>query len=89
MILFFLGSWRSTVIIIISIPLSILFSVVALSALGETINVMTFGGLLSPSACWSMKAPSPWRTSSTIWNRANRSSRRSWTARSRSSFLPS
>ena len=45
MILLFLGSWRSTMIIIISIPLSILFSVVALSALGETINVMTLGGL--------------------------------------------
>ena len=45
MILLFLGSLRSTMIIIISIPLSILFSVVALSALGETINVMTLGGL--------------------------------------------
>ena len=45
MILLFLGSWRSTMIIIVSIPLSILFSVVAISALGETINVMTLGGL--------------------------------------------
>ena len=45
MILLFLGSWRSTMIIIISIPLSILFSVIALAALGETINVMTLGGL--------------------------------------------
>jgi multidrug efflux pump subunit AcrB len=45
MILLFLGSWRSTIIIIISIPLSILFSVVILAALGETINVMTLGGL--------------------------------------------
>ena len=45
MILLFLGSWRSTIIIIISIPLSVLFSIVALSALGETINVMTLGGL--------------------------------------------
>jgi multidrug efflux pump subunit AcrB len=45
MILLFLGSWRSTMIIIISIPLSILFSVVVLAALGETINVMTLGGL--------------------------------------------
>ena len=44
-ILLFLGSWRSTIIIIISIPLSVLFSVVAISALGETINVMTLGGL--------------------------------------------
>ncbi|MGA8028844.1 MAG: efflux RND transporter permease subunit [Bryobacteraceae bacterium] len=45
MILVFLGSWRSTVIIAISIPLSILCSIFALSALGETINIMTLGGL--------------------------------------------
>jgi CzcA family heavy metal efflux pump len=45
MILLFLGSWRSTLIIIVSIPLSVLFSIIALSALGETINVMTLGGL--------------------------------------------
>jgi CzcA family heavy metal efflux pump len=45
MILLFLGSWRSTVIIAISIPLSILSSIIALSALGETINLMTLGGL--------------------------------------------
>src|SRR5580693_9178691 len=45
MILVFLGSWRSTVIIAISIPLSILTSVVVLSLLHETINIMTLGGL--------------------------------------------
>ncbi len=45
MILIFLGSWRSTLIIAISIPLSILCSIFALSALGETINIMTLGGL--------------------------------------------
>ncbi len=45
MILVFLGSWRSTVIIMVSIPLAILFSVAVLSVLGETINVMTLGGL--------------------------------------------
>jgi multidrug efflux pump subunit AcrB len=45
MILIFLGSWRSTVIIAISIPLSILTSILVLSALGETINIMTLGGL--------------------------------------------
>ena len=45
MILLFLGSWRSTMIIIVSIPLSILFSLIALAVLGETINVMTLGGL--------------------------------------------
>jgi multidrug efflux pump subunit AcrB len=45
MILLFLGSWRSTLIIAISIPLSILASIIALAALGETINIMTLGGL--------------------------------------------
>lgn len=45
MILLFLGSWRSTVIIALSIPLSVLSSIAALSALGETINLMTLGGL--------------------------------------------
>ena len=45
MILIFLGSWRSTIIIAISIPLSILCSLFLLSALGETINIMTLGGL--------------------------------------------
>ena len=45
MILVFLGSWRSTIIIAVSIPLSILSSIIALSALGETINIMTLGGL--------------------------------------------
>jgi multidrug efflux pump subunit AcrB len=45
MILLFLGSWRSTLIIGISIPLSILTSVIVLSALHETINIMTLGGL--------------------------------------------
>src|ERR1700686_3440814 len=45
MILSFLGSWRSTVIIAVSIPLSILSSIIAMSALGETINIMTLGGL--------------------------------------------
>ncbi|GAO01480.1 efflux RND transporter permease subunit [Anaeromyxobacter sp. PSR-1] len=45
MILLFLGSWRSTFIIALSIPLSVLSSIVALNALGETINLMTLGGL--------------------------------------------
>ena len=45
MILIFLGSWRSTLIIAVSIPLSILTSLLTLSALGETINIMTLGGL--------------------------------------------
>jgi multidrug efflux pump subunit AcrB len=45
MILIFLGNWRSTVIIAVSIPLSVLCSLLMLSALGETINIMTLGGL--------------------------------------------
>ncbi|MBO0765773.1 MAG: efflux RND transporter permease subunit [Hyphomicrobiaceae bacterium] len=45
MILLFLGSWRSTVIIAVSIPLAVLGSIVALSAIGETLNIMTLGGL--------------------------------------------
>src|SRR5712692_5137409 len=45
MILLFLGNWKSTLIIAISIPLSILVSVLLLSALNETINIMTLGGL--------------------------------------------
>ena len=45
MILLFLGSWRSTLIIAVSIPLAIITSIIVLSALGETINIMTLGGL--------------------------------------------
>jgi CzcA family heavy metal efflux pump len=45
MILLFLGNWRSTLIIATSIPLSILCSVISLSAMGETFNIMTLGGL--------------------------------------------
>src|SRR5882724_786818 len=45
MILLFLGNWKSTLIILVSIPLSILVSLLCLSALGETINIMTLGGL--------------------------------------------
>jgi len=45
MILLFLGSWRSTVIIAVSIPLSILSSIITLSLVGQTFNIMTLGGL--------------------------------------------
>jgi len=45
MILLFIGSWRSTIIIALSIPLSVITSILVLSALGETINLMTLGGL--------------------------------------------
>ncbi|MFZ5896672.1 MAG: efflux RND transporter permease subunit [Myxococcota bacterium] len=45
MIFLFLGSWRSTLIVVVSIPLSILVSVIALAAMGHTLNVMTLGGM--------------------------------------------
>jgi CzcA family heavy metal efflux pump len=45
MILIFLGSWRSTLIIAVSIPLSVICSLLMLAALGETVNIMTLGGL--------------------------------------------
>jgi multidrug efflux pump subunit AcrB len=45
MILLFLGDWRSTLIIALSIPLSVLSSIICLAAIGETINIMTLGGL--------------------------------------------
>jgi len=45
MLLLFLGSWRSTLIVVISIPLSILVSIVALASLGHSLNVMTLGGM--------------------------------------------
>ena len=45
MILIFLGSWRSTIVVMVSIPLSILTSLAVLAALGQTINTMTLGGL--------------------------------------------
>ncbi len=45
MILLFLGDWRPTIVILISIPLSIFVSILALAAIGETLNIMTLGGL--------------------------------------------
>ena len=45
MIFIFLGSWRSTLIVLVSIPLSIMTSLAILSLLGQTINIMTLGGL--------------------------------------------
>ncbi|MCU6325970.1 efflux RND transporter permease subunit, partial [Enterobacter quasiroggenkampii] len=45
MILLFLGSWRSTIIIAISIPLSVFGAIICLSMVGETLNIMTLGGL--------------------------------------------
>src|SRR5580698_2644768 len=45
MLLLFLGSWRSTIIVLVSIPLSILVSIIVLNLLGQTLNVMTLGGM--------------------------------------------
>ena len=45
MILLFLGSWRSTLIVATSIPLSILTSIIVLWALGQSLNIMTLGGM--------------------------------------------
>jgi len=62
MILLFLGSWRSTIVVAISIPLSVLASLAVLSALGETINLMTLGGLALAVGIRSMTPRSPSRT---------------------------
>ena len=61
MILIFLGSWRSTLIVLISIPLSILTSLAVLSAMGETINTVTLGGLALAVGIW-------WTSTVTIEN---------------------
>ena len=68
MILLFLGSWRSTVIILIEIPLAILFSLTLLSWLGETINVMTLGGLALAVGILVDDGTSPSKISTTISN---------------------
>jgi multidrug efflux pump subunit AcrB len=60
MILLFLGSWRSTLIIATSIPLAVLGSICALSFMGETLNIMTLGGLaLAAGRCYQ---PQPLQT---------------------------
>ena len=62
MILLFLGSWRSTLIIAASIPLAVLAAIAALAAAGETLNVMTLGEPRSRSAFSSTMPPSRSRT---------------------------
>ena len=86
MILIFLGSWRSTLIIAVSIPLSILVSIIVLSALGETINIMTLGGLAL--AVGMLVDDATVEIENGIWIRARKSSRRSSTAPHRSPFPP-
>ena len=72
MILLFLSSWRSTLIICVSIPLSILCSIVVLSALGETINIMTLAGWPWRSVFWSTTRRSRSRISTATWRREGR-----------------
>ena len=86
MILIFLGSWRSTLIITVSIPLAILTSVILLSATGETINVMTLGGLALAVGILVDDATVTIENINYISSRARTSKARSWTARGRSSF---
>ena len=55
MILLFLHDWRSVVVVVFNIPMALLGSLLGLWLTGNTINIMTLGGLALPSACWSMK----------------------------------
>ena len=76
-------------VILVEIPLAILFSLTALSSLGETINVMTLGGLALAVGMLVDQGMSRLKTFSITLSRARRSSRRSWTAPTRTSFRPS
>ncbi len=66
MILIFLGSWRSTVIVCISIPLAILCSIIGLNLAGHSINIMTLGVSPWRSGCWLTTPPSKSKTSTAI-----------------------
>ncbi len=84
MILLFLGSVRSTFIIATSIPLSVLDSIATLWALGETLNIMTLGGLALAVAFWSTRPRSRSRTSIGTSSRGKKSRPQSWMAPRRS-----
>jgi len=84
MILLFLGSWRSTVIIATSIPLAILGSIAALSAIGETMNIMTLGGLALAVGILVDDATVTIENINWHLEQARMSKPRSWTARRRS-----
>ena len=86
MILIFLSSWRSTLIITISIPLAILASVAALAAIGETINVMTLGGLALAVGILVDDATVTIENINWHLEQGKASKARSWTARARSCF---
>ena len=86
MILIFLGSWRSTVIIAVSIPLSILSSIIVMSALGETINIMTLGGLALAVGILVDDATVEIENINRKSPKAKKFKRRFWMARSRLRF---
>ena len=88
MILLFLGSWRSTVIIAVSIPLSILSSIIAMSALGETINIMTLGGLALAVGILVDDATVEIENINRNIAKGKKFEQAFWTARSRSRFPP-
>jgi len=83
MILLFLGSWRSTLVVATSIPLSICCSVIVLHLLGQTINIMTLGGLALAVGILVDDATVVSKISIAIWRWENRWSTESWTARNR------
>ncbi len=89
MILIFLGSWRSTIIIAVSIPLSILCSLITLYALHETINIMTLGGMALAVGILVDDATVAIENINRIsWNQARNWSSPFSTARRRSPFRP-
>src|SRR5277367_98036 len=86
MILLFLGSWRSTLIVTTSIPLAILGAIAALSAIGETLNVMTLGGLAWAVGILVDEATVPIERTNYLFDRGKRWKLRSWTGPRRSLF---
>ena len=88
LILIFLGSWRSTLIITVSIPLAILFSLTMLSVIGESINVMTLGGLALAVGILVDDATVTIENINYHLESGKEVERRSWTARGRSWCRP-
>ncbi len=89
MILLFLGSWRSTIIIATSIPLAVFGSIIMLAALGETLNIMTLGGLALAVGILVDEATVTIENINGTWSRARKSSPRFSMAPIRSWCRPS
>ena len=89
MILLFLGDWRPTIVISISIPLSIFISIILLDFLGQSINIMTLGGLALAVGILVDDATVEIENIERLWPRARRWKRPSSKARSRSPCRPS